>query len=163
MKSWDNKTKEETAIERAGMKDKVLPYLESHWDGYKLIPMSTPLQIKGKIDGFCWKEEKKFIFEVKCVNGDYPAIFAEYKAVNKYGKETEGWINRESRFPNKDALLIYAMKNNLYVWDYNAIRSWFKTADKSKWRTSIIHDNKFDQDMHGYLIPVRELERFKHS
>jgi hypothetical protein len=159
MRDWEKKTLEETAIEKAGYERLVKPYIDKTYTWFKKIPMSTPLQTMGKIDGMAKIGDEQFVLEWKCVSNDYQNIFGEYKAEHSDGSTTEGWMNRKSKWPNVGAHLIYAMSTKMYVYDYHALRAWYAESEKT-WRVSKIWDAKFQQYMYGHLIPLKEIEKF---
>ena len=61
---------------------------------------------------------------------------------------------------NKPTLLIYAMVNVVYIYNLDKLKAWYNKQDKTKWFESKIRDYKFNQDMFGYLIPVKDIEQF---
>jgi len=159
MRSWTEKTKEQSAIEATGFRARVKPILDRITDEYTMFEPDTHEQKNLKVDGFAKVGKVEFFFENKIVNGNYDKIFAEYLAEPDNYPPRAGWMEIDSRV-NKPTVLIYAMINKVYLYNLDKIKAWYKTADKSKWRESKIRDYRFNQNMWGYLIPVSELQPF---
>mgnify|MGYP001205386518 CR=1 FL=1 len=160
MKSWTEKTKEQSAIESKGFHERVKPILNRITDSYETFDPDTYEQKTLKVDGIAKTKNTTFYFENKIVNGNYSAIFGEYMAVPDCAPPKSGWIEIASRV-DKPTVLIYAMLNTVYIYNMDKLKDWYQVQDKSKWRESKIRDYKFNQDMYGYLIPVSEIDQFK--
>ena len=154
---WSEKCVKETAIETAGQEDfkSVLDRVFSKWT---LFEQDSREQIRLKVDAAGLMDNSLVYAELKSVNGTYPCLWLETKAVSLVSdKKKVGWALAPSQV--RKCILVYRMTESVHVYDMIALKDWFREKYRD-YQTDMIYDTTLNQLMFGKLVPLSDVIQF---